>query len=175
MLPPEPRLPGARPLIEDSQCFIVHAPRQSGKTTTLSPLAEHLTQEGQHIALLFSCESGEVAGDDYGAAELQVLEAIRWEAEVRRFPMEWLPPNPWPDSPPGSRIYNGLQDWAVKCPLPVVLFFDEIDALRGESLRSVLRQIRSGFRHRAHAFPASVGLCGLRDVRDYAAHQRFHL
>jgi hypothetical protein len=44
----------------------------------------------------------------------------------------------------------------------VVLFFDEIDVLRGQSLISVLRQRPAGF-------PASVILCGLRDVRDYKA------
>jgi hypothetical protein len=48
-----------------------------------------------------------------------------------------------------------------------VLFFDEIDALRGASLVSVLRQLRDGHNDRPHAFPASVALCGLRDVRDY--------
>jgi hypothetical protein len=50
-----------------------------------------------------------------------------------------------------------------------VLFFDEIDALRGESLRSVLRQLRAGYPDRPARFPASVALCGLRDVRDYKA------
>jgi hypothetical protein len=49
------------------------------------------------------------------------------------------------------------------------LFFDEIDALRGQSLISVLRQLRDGFRSRPRFFPASVVLCGLRDVRDYKA------
>jgi hypothetical protein len=48
-----------------------------------------------------------------------------------------------------------------------VLFFDEVDALRGQSLYSVLAQLRDGFRGRPFAFPASVALCGLRDVRDY--------
>lgn len=56
MLPPEPRLPGARPLIEDGQYFIVHAPRQTGKTTTMSALARQLTAEGGHVALRFSCD-----------------------------------------------------------------------------------------------------------------------
>jgi hypothetical protein len=50
-----------------------------------------------------------------------------------------------------------------------VLFFDEIDALRGQSLLSVLSQLRSGFPDRPDFFPASVVLCGLRDVRDYEA------
>jgi hypothetical protein len=53
--------------------------------------------------------------------------------------------------------------------VPLVLFFDEIDALRGESLNTVLAQLRDGFRPRPRSFPASVALCGLRDVRDYRA------
>jgi len=35
MLPPEPRLPGALDLIDEGLYFVVHAPRQTGKTTTL--------------------------------------------------------------------------------------------------------------------------------------------
>jgi len=51
-----------------------------------------------------------------------------------------------------------------------VLFFDEIDAVLGESLISVLPQLRAGFSERdAGGFPWSVELCGLRDVRDYKA------
>lgn len=169
MLPPEPRLPGARELISQGQYFIVHAPRQTGKTTTMRALAARLTAEGRHVALAFSCESGEMAGDDEGSAELRVLDEIYREARGRGFPAEWMPPSPWPKAPTGRRIFDGLQDWAVMCPLPLVLFFDEIDALRGRSLISILRQLRNGYHHRAHAFPASVALCGLRDVRDYKA------
>jgi len=50
---------------------------------------------------------------------------------------------------------------------PLVLFIDEIDALVGDSLVSVLRQIRSGYVNRPSAFPQSIILCGVRDVRDY--------
>jgi hypothetical protein len=48
MLPPEPRLPDARRLIDQWQYFIVPAPRQSGKTTTLETLAGNLNAEGRH-------------------------------------------------------------------------------------------------------------------------------
>jgi hypothetical protein len=168
-LPPEPRLPDARRLISQKQYFIVHAPRQTGKTTTLGTFARHLTAEGRHVALMFSCERAEAAGDDYGAAELQLLSAIRSSARAMRLPAELMPPDQWPDASPGSRIFEALEGWAVACPLPLVLFFDEIDALRGNALRSVLRQLRDGFQLRPYAFPASVVLCGLRDVRDYKA------
>jgi hypothetical protein len=97
-----------------------------------------------------------------------VLSAIAEEAIAQGLPPELMPP-PWPDSPPGARLHAGLASWARACPLPIVLFFDEIDALRGQSLISVLRQLRDGFRSRPESFPASVVLCGLRDMRDYRA------
>jgi len=169
MLPPEPRLPGALRHIEQGQYFVVHAPRQTGKTTTLMAMARDLTAEGRHLALLVSCERAEAAGDDYGAATKEILEAIDVEAVTQGLPPELMPPSPWPTAPPGSRLHTGLTAWARQCPLPIVLFFDEIDALRGNSLISVLRQLRDGFRSRPDSFPASVVLCGLRDVRDYRA------
>lgn len=169
MLPPEPRLPDARGLIDEAQYFVVHAPRQTGKTTTLGALAQDVTADGRQVALLFSCERAQVTGDDYGAAGRSILTAITEEAIDRRLPAELMPPSPWPDAPADSVLSAGLRAWTRQCPLPIVLFFDEIDALRGQSLISVLRQLRDGFRSRPEGFPASVVLCGLRDVRDYKA------
>lgn len=84
-------------------------------------------------------------------------------------PPELRPPDPWPEAPPISMLQKCLEVWARQCPRPLVLFFDEIDALRGESLRSVLRQLRGGYPDRPAGSPWSVVLCGLRDVRDYKA------
>jgi hypothetical protein len=167
IVPPEPRLPEARPLIERGMYFVVHAPRQTGKTTTLRSLAMELTAEGGSAALHFSCESAEPAGDDYVAAQDLVLQVIRRAASS--LPTELRPPDPWPASVPGGQLGEALTAWARACPRPLVLFFDEIDALRGESLRSVLRQLRDGYTTQRNTFPASVVLCGLRDVRDYKA------
>lgn len=168
MLPPEPRIPEARRLIDEWQYFIVHAPRQTGKTTTLETLARHLTAEGRHVALRISCEQAGEVGDDLPAASAEILDAIRRAAD-QRLPERLRPSVPWPDAPPGSLIFSALQDWAVACPLPLVLLFDEIDSLHGFVVRSVLHQIRNGHTYRAHAFPASVVLCGMRDIRDYKA------
>jgi DNA polymerase III delta prime subunit len=165
MLPPEPRLPEARPMVDGEMYFVVHAPQPTGKTTTLRALARQLTAEGRWAALHFSCETGEPAGDDYGAAQDGVLGAIRREAQG--LPVELRPPEPWPDAPAVEKLSVALSAWARACPRPLVLFFDEVDALRGESLRSLLRQLRDGYSSRPNAFPASVVLCGLRDVRDY--------
>ena len=78
-----------------------------------------------------------------------------------------LQPPPRPAAAPGARIGDALVAWARACPRPLVLFLDEIDALRDLVLLSVLRQRRSRYAHRPSEFPASLALIGLRDVRDY--------
>jgi hypothetical protein len=167
MIPAERRLPEAPALVEQGAYFVVHAPRQTGKTTAIKALAERLTALGKYAALYISCESGEAAGDDFVEAQRAVLWQLRQYSEFY-LPAELRPP-PITEAPDSSLLGTALTAWARVCPRPLVLFFDEIDALRGQSLISVLRQLRSGFPHRPALFPASVILCGLRDVRDYKA------
>src|SRR6185369_7082715 len=166
MVPPLERLPEARRLVEQGDYFVLHAPRQSGKTTTLRALARALTADGTFTALHFSCETGEPAGDDYVSAQQAILIELRERARIE-LPPELLPPDPWPVTEPAGLLRVALSEWARRSPRKLALFFDEIDALRGESLRLVLRQLRGGFPERPLSFPWSVVLCGLRDVRDY--------
>ncbi len=165
MLPPERRLPGVREVIEQKAYFVLHAPRQVGKTTSLVTLARALTAEGRFAAILVSMEAGAAFPDDVGAAEDAVLGAWRRRAEAW-LPVELQPP-PWPDAKPGARIAAALSVWARVCPRPLVVFLDEIDALRDTVLLSVLRQLRDGHPTRPAGFPWSLALVGLRDVRDY--------
>jgi hypothetical protein len=165
MLPALRRLPEVRSLVDQRNYFVLHAPRQVGKTTALRALAEELTASGRYAALHFSCEEGEVAGDDFAAAQQAILSQLRRNAEFF-LPSELHPP-PFPEAPDISLLGSALATWARACPRPLVLFFDEIDALRGQGLLSVLRQLRAGFPNRPGLFPSSVVLCGLRDVRDY--------
>ena len=58
-------MPPRAALIEGWQYFIVHAPRQTGKTTTLAALAAQLTADGRHVALRLSCERAEAWGDGH--------------------------------------------------------------------------------------------------------------
>jgi hypothetical protein len=167
MIPALRRLPEAPGLVAQDGYFVVHAPRQTGKTTALRALAEELTASGRYAALHFSCEGGQAARDDYGAAQRLILQVVR-RRSGSSLPPELRPPL-WPDAPDLALLGEGLAAWARMCPRPLVLFFDEIDALQGQSLVSVLRQLREGFNERPEGFPASVVLCGLRDVRDYKA------
>jgi hypothetical protein len=169
MLPPAQRLPQARVLVEMDRYFVLHAPRQTGKTTTLRTLASELTAEGDIAALMLSCERAKSAGDDFAAAESLLLHSLREAADRSGWPEELLPPDSWPQVTPGSRFGAALSEWCRRCPRRVVLFLDEIDALQGNSMVSILSQLRDGHnaRHEGQPFPASVMLCGLRDMRDY--------
>ncbi|XXU82333.1 hypothetical protein WMF21_31650 [Sorangium sp. So ce1099] len=164
MLPPEERLPGVRDLIDRKAYFVLHAPRQIGKTTSLLTLAQALTREGRYLAILVSMEVGAPFPEDPGAAELAVLAEWRRTAGWQ-LPVELRPP-PFPDAPPGQRVGAALGAWAQAAPRPLVVFLDEIDALRDTTLISVLRQLRSGYPGRPHGFPHALALIGLRDVRD---------
>ncbi|XXY21740.1 AAA family ATPase [Sorangium sp. So ce216] len=167
MIPADSRLPEAPGLVEQMGYFVVHAPRQTGKTTALRAVAERLTASCRHAAVLFSCEEGSAAGDDYGSAQRAILRELTRAAQIA-LPPELQPP---PFSLEGDEglLSAALTSWARACPRPLALIFDEIDSLRGQALLSVLRQLRAGFPSRPEHFPASVILCGLRDVRDYKA------
>lgn len=167
MLPAAERLPEVEGLVEQRAWFVVHAPRQTGKTTSLRAIAKKLTAEGRYAALHFSCEAGRALGDDYEETQKAILSIIRREA-LAQLGAALSPPEPWPlVAPAGDLMAESLSAWARTCPLPLVLVFDEIDALWGKGLESILRQLRAGYPSRSGRFPGSVILCGMRDVRDY--------
>ncbi|MFC9897449.1 ATP-binding protein [Nocardia sp. NPDC127579] len=169
MLPSEERLPDAEMFFEFGFYFVIHAPRQTGKTTALLSMARELTAGGHFVALAVSCESISLHGDDFGELEIALLSIIRQAAGIRDWAPELLPPDVWPDAAPGTRLTAGLTAWVAKCPRPLILLIDEIDTLTGMGLINVLRQLRLGFTHQRNHFPHSVVLCGMRDVRDYKA------
>ncbi|QUW04706.1 ATP-binding protein [Chloracidobacterium validum] len=165
MLAPVERLPGLRRLIDQKAYFVVHAPRQVGKTTLMLTLAQQLTAEGRYTAALLSLEAGAAFDSDIGAAENAILDVWRSALAV------WLPesqqPPPWPEASPGSRLHAAFVTWARQAQTALVLFLDEVDALRDNVLLSTLRQLRDGYSLRPAGFPWSLALIGMRDVRDY--------
>src|SRR3954467_10954713 len=102
MLPPERRLPELRRLIDQKLYFVVHAPRQSGKTTCLRALAQSLTAEGRYAALLTSCEVGQAAEGDVEVGLASVLDALHIAAE-NHLPEELRPPDADAATSAGSR------------------------------------------------------------------------
>ena len=165
MLSPLARIPKVMALIEQQAYFVIHAPRQIGKTTVMMALAQELTASGRYVGVLVSVEEADAFPNDIGAAEATILRSW-YENATDRLPPE-LAPTLADRVEPGQGIRSALRSWAKTASRPLVIFIDEIDTLKDQVLISVLRQIRSGYANRPRAFPHSLALIGLRDVRDY--------
>jgi hypothetical protein len=76
MLPVMRRLPTVRQLIDRQSYFVLHAPRQVGKTTSLLALGRELSREGRYASVLVSMEVGAPFSHDVGAAELAIPQRV---------------------------------------------------------------------------------------------------
>ena len=159
-------------LIRQKRYFVLHAPRQTGKTTVLGALADHLNAGGEYRCAYVNVEPAQTARENVRSAMRVILS--RLGAEVRHTlgeeTVRRLSPTALDSEGPEQALAFVLAEWSASDPRPVVLFIDEIDSLVGDSLVSVLRQLRAGYRDRPRRFPQSVVLCGVRDVRDYRIH-----
>ena len=158
-------------LIERKKYFVLHAPRQTGKTSALLALRDLLNGGGAGPcrALYVNVEAAQAMREDVAMAMRTVLSEMASEAR-RSLGDEFLD-GVWPGildrSGPGAALRESLAQWAAAVQAPLVLMIDEIDSLVGDSLLSVLRQLRAGYPDRPGRSPQSVILCGVRDVRDY--------
>ena len=164
-LPPTLRLPNIERLIVQHNYFVIHAPRQVGKTTAMLALAKQLTNSGQYTAIMVSVEVGSPFSENPPQAEAAILSS--WHSAARVYLPPELRPPALQEMVVGQGIEETLRLWAETSPRPLVIFIDEIDSLQNQMLLSVLRQLRNGYPSRPQAFPQSVGLIGMRDVRDY--------
>lgn len=158
-------------LIEARKYFILHAPRQTGKTSCLLALVNELNASGRYRALYINVEAAQAERDDIAMAVRVIVNELAERASSGLhddFPRS-IRSKILEESGSGA-LGSILKQWSEHNPLPVCLMIDEIDALVGDSLISVLRQLRAGYPHRPAAFPQSIILCGVRDLRDYRIH-----
>ena len=158
-------------LIEGKQYFVIHAPRQTGKTTFLHQLAHRLNREGRFVATVCSLESAGYPSISVEDANRSFIYSLYRTARVF-LEEDTMPPLPSSYEPHAGLFGQYLTDWCHALPKPLVLLLDEVDALYDDVLISTLRQLRDGFQTRPKHFPQSVALVGLRDIRDYRLRAR---
>ncbi len=155
-------------LIAQKKYFVFHAPRQSGKTTSLLAIMKMLNESGKYKCLYINVEAAQAGRENVEEVNRSILSTLE-RSEKIYLKEDIIAKNR--ENVLNSGITNSLANimtsWTMESSLPTVLFIDEIDSLVGDSLISVLRQLRSGYADRPENFPQSVILCGVRDVRDY--------
>jgi len=157
-------------LIDSKQYFVIHAARQSGKTTLLKELTRKINAENNYRALYCSLEAvQELTEPERGIPEI----VKRIESCIRN---QGLPKGFAQDADYGKIagvLNDSLVDYCRSLDKPLIIFFDEADCLSNGTLITFLRQLRSGYIDRPDVpFVHSLALVGMRNIRDYKAKIR---
>jgi hypothetical protein len=169
-LPPSKRLVGSQlnRYVENKLFWVLHAARQTGKTTFLQSWMRELNADDKVVACYVSVEQCQ------GIHERSIgIPAIC--RSIQKYAQDFnLPIPPMPEIEPESSLDKILSDWAkLVLPKPLIVLFDEVDVLEGDVLISFLRQLRGGFATRGIGrFPVSVALVGMRDLKDYLVNSK---
>lgn len=145
-------------LIRDKRYFALRAPRQTGKTSALLAMMHALNKEGHYACAYANIETAQAARSDIAQGipticeavassvnmYLQNLEVTKWYFDVGKGVL------------PQTLLMQMLDHWTTTSDKPTVLFLDEVDALVGDTLISLLRQLRTGYNDRPERFPQSI-------------------
>ena len=159
-------------LIEQGKYFLMHAARQTGKTSCLLAYMRYLNAGGKFHCVYSNVEAAQGYRDDVTQGMMAIARAIANDA--RDWTGDLVPQQLLKEiiaaGTDVSVFGDLLQRWAATCTKPIVLLLDEVDALVGDTLITLLRELRAGYNKRPQAFPQSVLLCGVRDIKDYRIH-----
>lgn len=150
-------------LIQQKRYFVLHAPRQTGKTSCMLALRDYLNAAGDYIAVYANVEGGQASRNDIQSVVKSMVDTLAMEvdsilnsslAEDLRDTIQSVGRD--------SMLSIFLSKLSSLLPKPLVLILDEIDALVGDGLVCVLCQIRSGYANRPKDFLQNI-ICGVRD------------
>ena len=178
VLPAMARLPEVASLVRKEQYFVVHAPRQCGKTTAFLSFANETNAKGEAVAMYCSLETvqGYLRADE-GIPMVYALVRAAAQQFLTDEQCPALVPEPGQVDAAEMRtsgIQRLISEISRVVAKPFYVLFDEVDCLGGETLITFLRQLRNGKidMGKGKPFAASVALIGMRDIRDYKAKIR---
>ncbi len=159
-------------LINQEQYFVIHAARQTGKTTLISKYVDYINKNKNYYALYCSLETVQV----YTEAKegiIQIIDNIKSAIKYSNIPYKETFAENIDKNRTTIIIKESLTDFCQKLDKPLIIFFDEIDGLENGTLITFLRQLRNGYVTRHNIpFPQSIALVGMRDIRDYKSKLR---
>jgi hypothetical protein len=166
------RLQGVEQLIDMKQYFVIHAARQSGKTTYLQDLTKRLNAEGVYYALYCSLEGVQNIVDPKEGIPA-IVSCIKNSFLSLGIPQSDKFAQTADLTDYISVLKASLSQICILLDKPLVILFDEADCLSENTLISFLRQLRNGYNDRSLApFVHSIALVGMRNIRDYKAKIR---
>jgi hypothetical protein len=172
MLPSQERCQGIMQLIEQKQYFVIHAARQSGKTTLLLELTKQLNETGDYYVLYCSLETVQgIANAEKGIPA--IVKTLKFEVEMSEQLSHYSFAQQADYSDFTTVLLREISQFCQQLDKPLVIFFDEADCLSNSTLITFLRQLRNGYINRNRIpFVHSIALVGMRNIRDYKSDIR---
>jgi len=128
-------------LIAEEHYFVLHAPRQTGKTSCLLDLMAQLNAEVDYTALYVNLEPAQAARGDMALGMRIMLDSL--VASADQYLVDRVLPEIAPEilttQTAGSLLREGLRRWCRRLEKPLVLLLDKVDSLVGDTLISLLR------------------------------------
>ena len=84
MLPALDRLPGIRELVAGGNYFVIHAPRQTGKTTALKALVREINAKGDMVAIYCTLETIQKLVGSFETAMREIRHLVLKNARMVR-------------------------------------------------------------------------------------------
>ena len=124
-------------LVRDKKYFVLHAPRQTGKTSALLALRDLLNggETGDYRCVYANVEAGQAARENVAEGMRAVLSqfALRASLTLGDDSLERIGRDALDSAGPLGALSLALSRWAVADRTPLVLLIDEIDALVGDT------------------------------------------
>ena len=172
MIDASTRLQGVERLIDMKQYFVIHAARQSGKTTYLRDLTDRLNESDKYHAIYCSLESVQnITEAEKGIPQIIscIYESL-FNAKMPHYEEFTKSANYFFFA---TVLNSSLTRYCAILEKPLIILFDEVDCLTENTLISFLRQMRLGYNNRStNPFVHSMALVGMRNIRDYKAQVR---
>jgi hypothetical protein len=154
-------------LIYREQYFVIHAARQTGKTTFIKTLVNKINKDNNYYALYCSLEAVQVFVEPETGIK-QILSVLKKSFRYSKIPNKEKFGINTEGETVSTLINVALSDFCMEIDKPLIIFFDEIDGLENGTLVTFLRQLRDGYVNRPETpFVHSIALVGMRDIRDY--------
>lgn len=159
------------PLIEQKKYFVLHAPRQTGKTSCLLALRDYLNAGDRYRCVYVNVEGAQSARENVADAMRAIVHASQRQGgrilgtAIADLNVSQI----LAEAGPHDGLQTLLNAWSQASSHPLVLLLDEVDALVGDTLIAVLRQIRAGYTDQPRWIPANgdsmrgAGRAGLPD------------
>jgi hypothetical protein len=177
MLPALPRLPEVNALIKGEKYFVLHAPRQSGKTTSIKAFVIEINEDGQYYAAYRSLEALRGIADlNKGMADIaEKINIATKDSELEGLRKAYISPGDYRRDISYLNAANIISELLKRICRSLdkesIVFFDETDCLRNGVLLAFLSQLREGYniRNANKPFPSSLALVAMRNIKDYKA------